>query len=171
MMGTAGAQQLLRYMDRLRMRLERMKDRTETVIRDYSKPTIGHRRNLYMNKLVDAIARVRHVNNSWLIITFTRGTCIEIRHMCVCARSLTVISRKRLEIIDSVTTEHLQEMAYGESNHDVIIACSISDKNCHADCHVQYQLELSTSRILKTSELLMSQFMLVMSQQFTIRQS
>ena len=34
---------------------------------------------------------------------------------------------------------------------------AFSDKNCHAD-----------ARILKTSEFLMSQFMLVMSQQFTI---
>jgi len=37
-----------------------------------------------------------------------------------------------------------------------------------ADCHVYYQLEFSTSRILKTSQFSMSQFMLVMSHQFTI---
>jgi len=45
---------------------------------------------------------------------------------------------------------------------------TFSDKNCHADCHVQYQLEFPTSRILKTSEFLMLHFMLVMCQQFTI---
>jgi len=35
------------------------------------------------------------------------------------------------------------------------------DKKCFVDCHVSYQLEFSTSRILKTYAFLMSQFMLV----------
>jgi len=43
----------------------------------------------------------------------------------------------------------------------LIAFVTFSDKNCHADCYVKYQLKFSTSRILKTSEFLKSQFMLV----------
>jgi len=55
----------------------------------------------------------------------------------------------------------------------MLIACSIFRQKTATltvmfNIKLFYQLEFSTSRILKTPEFLMSQFMLVMSQQFTV---
>jgi len=68
-MGTAGTQIFLRFVERLRLRLLRMQDNIEDVIREYSRPIIGHRRNLYMNKLVDTIAKVGYTTRLSSLIT------------------------------------------------------------------------------------------------------
>jgi len=57
-MGAAGTQLFLRFVERQRARLLQMRERIEDMIRQYSRPTIGFRRYLYMNKLVDAIDAV-----------------------------------------------------------------------------------------------------------------
>ena len=72
-MGASGSQLFLRFMERLRLRLLRMREKIEDVMREYSRPTIGHRRNLYMNKLVDAIAKVSRLQHS--SFTFTAARC------------------------------------------------------------------------------------------------
>ena len=53
----------------------------------------------------------------------------------------------------------------------LIAYIAFSDKNCHAVCQPMFNINSSSRRqeySISTSELLMSQFMLVMSQQFTI---
>ena len=55
---SAVAQRMLMQMSRLRLNVERMRDKIETTMRKYSTPTVRPRRKLYMSRMVDAIASV-----------------------------------------------------------------------------------------------------------------
>jgi len=55
----AGSGQLLRLMERMRVSLKKLQEDIEEVIHDFHSPSVGHRRNLYMSELVDAISTVR----------------------------------------------------------------------------------------------------------------
>ena len=55
-----GTQHLIRYIERIRLELEHMRQNIEEVMEDYATPSVGHQRNLYMSQMIDAIAAVRH---------------------------------------------------------------------------------------------------------------
>jgi len=63
MLGSKGLQMQdsMRLMEKLRVRLESIRDSVEQVISDYAIPkvTVGPRRKLFMSQLVDNIASVR----------------------------------------------------------------------------------------------------------------
>ena len=56
-----GVRDSLRFLERLRERLVRMRNDVEGVISDYATPsvTVGDRRKLYMSDMIDHIATVR----------------------------------------------------------------------------------------------------------------
>jgi len=56
-----GVNQLLHQVERQRKTLRHMRDEVEKTIADNFSPSVGQRRDLYMNQLVDALANVRTI--------------------------------------------------------------------------------------------------------------
>ena len=59
MSGTPGTVKVQAHLHRLRHTLEYMRHKVDDVVREYVTPSVGHRRDLHMSKLIDTILTVR----------------------------------------------------------------------------------------------------------------